>query len=117
MQVTMVMAWQPGSPAEAHLIRFTAVLDAQGHFDRAAWLADPQPWPAERHRPDAPIRHGDVIHDEEGWSLRLTPGEGIDPEAAPHRLLNLEGGLRPGEVVSLCAPNGVTTAWRVVSIG
>lgn len=117
MQVTMVTAWEPGGAGGEQRIRFTAALDSQGQLDLAAWLADSQPWPAERHCPDAPIRHGDVVHDEDGWSLRLSPGEGIDPEAAPHRILNHSGGFRPGEVVTLRAPNGVATAWRVVGIG
>jgi len=118
VQVTMIRAWEPGAEApETQRICFTAVLDAQAQPDQAAWLADPAPWPAERHRADAPPRSGDVVHDEDGWGLRLTPGEGIDPEAAVHRLLNHEGGFRPGEVVTLRAPNGVASAWRIVSVG
>jgi len=117
VQVTMVKAWEPGANEAEQRVVFTAVLDPQGQLDAAAWLADPDIWPAERHRPDEPARTGDVVHDEDGWGLRFTRGPDIDPEAAQHRILNHEGGFRPGEVVTLRAPNGVTSAWRVVGIG
>jgi len=116
VNVMLVMAWEPGGAAGEQRIRFTSVLDKQGQLDLPAWNADPEPWPAEHNRLDAPVRHGDVVHDEDGWALRLSAGEGIDPEAALHRFLNHERGFRPGEVVTLSAQNGVTTAWRVVGI-
>jgi hypothetical protein len=119
VQVTIVRAWAPGTPegAEAHRITFTAVLDAQAQPDGAAWLADPAPWPALREVPGAPPRQGDVVHDDDGWALRFFRGAEPDPDAPPHRILNLEGGLRPGEVVTIRAPDGAEAAWRVVGIG
>jgi len=119
VQVTMVRTWAPGAPGdvEDHRIVFTAIIDAQAQPDVAAWLADPDPWPAERQAPGRPLRQGDVAHDEDGWSLRFPRDPTTDPDTSPHRIFTHDGGFRPGEVVTLHAPNGEDTAWRVVGIG
>ena len=117
-QVTMVRAWVPGMlpGAESQRIVFTVVLDAQGQPDAAAWQADPAVWPARFERPDRPPRLGDLQHDGTGWWLAFATGDGKDPEAAPWRLMNHGGGFRPGEVVSLRAPDGAEAAWRIVGV-
>ncbi|WP_372624623.1 hypothetical protein [Falsiroseomonas sp.] len=124
--VTLARAWDPADPVEeAGQVEFAVVLDPHGHPDLQAWLDDPDPWPARRLPAagpppgddvgPAPLK-GDVAHDEEGWHLRFFDEEGRDPDAPGHRLLNISGGLRPGEVLTLRAPDGAETAWRVVGV-
>jgi hypothetical protein len=117
--VTLARAWAPGDPPgdEAGRIEFAIALDPQGHPDLQAWLEDPDPWPARRIRPGAPIQPGDVVHDEAGWQLRFFAGQGTDPDAPAHRICHIDGGLRPGEVLTLRAPDGEEAAWRVVGVG
>ena len=117
-QVTLARAWEPGAQhAEGQdIIEFTVALDAGDMPDVQAWLDDPDPWPATRRRPDAPPQPGDVAHDEDGWQLRFFIGAPNDPDVPVHRLCNLNGGLRPGEVLTVRHPDGVDSAWRVVGV-
>ncbi len=116
-QVTLVKAWEPGAEGAAgERIEFGAVLDANNMPDAEAWLQDPDPWPATRHRPGRPPLRGDVAHDEDGWQLRFFSGHADDPDPPAHRLCHLGGGLRPGEVLTLRDPNGREGAWRVVGV-
>jgi hypothetical protein len=115
--VTLARAWEPAEHGEATgRIEFAAVLDPQGHPDTQAWLDDPAPWPARRIRPGAPTQDGDVAHDEEGWQLRFFAPGGMDPDVPVHRICHIGGGLRPGEVLTLRAPDGEEAAWRVVGV-
>lgn len=115
--VTLARAWDAAEPAEeAGLIEFAVALDPQGQPDFQAWLDDPSPWPARRERPGAPAEAGDVAHDEEGWQLRFFTAGATDPDAPAHRICHLSGGLRPGEVLTLRAPDGEEAAWRVVGV-
>ena len=115
--VTLARAWDPGERQdEDGLIEFAIALDNQGHPDPQAWLDDPTPWSARRHRPGMPPQSGDVAHDEEGWQLRFFAEGGKDPDTPAHRLCHMQGGLRPGEVLSLRAPDGAEVAWRVVGV-
>ncbi|MGX9964274.1 hypothetical protein ACVFYP_13170 [Roseomonas sp. F4] len=119
VEVTLVMTWSPAEPQghEGHRIIFSVALDAQGEPDPAAYLADPAPWPARREAPEAPPLFGDVVHEEEGWALRLAvPGESLD-EAPLFRLQGLSGWLRPGSIVTIKEPDGSAAAWRVVAVG
>jgi len=110
-----------------HRRRFTAAdkLRVLAETDRAADTGGISAIPrreglyssALRETPDAPPRQGDVVHDDDCWALRFFRGAEPDPDAPPHRILNLEGGLRPGEVVIIRAPNGTEAAWRVVGVG
>ncbi|WP_270936826.1 hypothetical protein [Falsiroseomonas oryzae] len=113
--VTLARAWEPGDAAsETGRIDFAIALDPQGHPDVQAWLDDPAPWPAVRVRPDGPPQQGDVAHDEEGWQIRFFTEE--DRDTPPHRICHIDGGLRPGEVLTLRAPDGEEAAWRVVGV-
>jgi len=114
--VTLARAWDPGDVAETGRIEFTAVLDAQRVPDAAAWLADSTVWPARRYDPQQPPEHGDVAHDEEGWQLRFRSGAAPDPDGPAWRLQHVEAGLRPGEVLTLCSPEGEKSSWRVVGV-
>jgi hypothetical protein len=115
--VTLARAWDAGERAEeAGLIEFAVALDPHGHPDVQAWLDDPAPWPASLRRPGAPPLTGDVAHDEESWQLRFFTADNRDPEAPGHRICHIGGGLRPGEVLTLRAPDGQETAWRVVGV-
>lgn len=120
--VTLAPAWVPGDPLGNHLrdqaglIEFEMALDPHGHPDLRAWIDAPSPWPARRLRPGAPEEPGDVVHDEEGWQLRFFAEAGADRDVPVHRIRNLLGGLRPGEVLTLRAPDGAETAWRVVDV-
>jgi hypothetical protein len=118
VEVTVVMAWSPGAPGgdSDHRIVFSVALDAQGQPDGAAWLADPAPWPARRDGPGQSALAGDVVHDEDGWSLRFYRDPAAAPDAPVHRLLH-RGAPRPGEMLTIRDPEGVETAWRVVGIG
>lgn len=116
--VTLARAWEPGEPAaEAGTIEFAIALDPHGHPDVQAWLDDPSPWPARRIRRGGPDELGDVAHDEEGWQLRFFAPGGKDPDTPVHRLCHIDGGLRPGEVLTLRAPEGEEASWRVVGVG
>jgi hypothetical protein len=117
VMVTLARAWDPADAAgQAGQVAFAIVLDKQGHPDLQAWLDDPDPWPASRLGADAAAETGDVVHDEEGWQLRFF-GEGSkDPDMPGYRLLNIAGGLRPGEMLTLRGPDGAETSWRVVGV-
>ena len=115
--VTLAPAWEPAEHVEERgRIEFAAVLDPQGHPDTQAWLEDPEPWPARRIRAGSATQDGDVAHDEEGWQLRFFASGGSDPDVPVHRICHIDGGLRPGEVLTLQAPNGEEAAWRVVGV-
>jgi len=111
--VTLSRAWNPGDTAQdGAVIAFAAVVDAHGLPERAAWLADPAPWPARFSRAGTEPQDGDVLLDEESWALRFRR----EADAPVWRLRNLEPGLRPGEVLTLEDPQGGESAWRVVGL-
>ncbi len=110
--VTLALAWHAGEEAAEGRLVLEIALDARGHPDQAARRADPAPWPALFARPGATEEAGDVTLDADGWLLRFP----ADPDGAPFRLRSLEGGFRPGEVVTLAGPDGAETAWRVVGV-
>ena len=115
--VTLARAFDAGERAEeAGRIEFAMALDPQGHPDVQAWLDDPAPWPARRIRPGAAEQAGDVAHDEDGWQLRFFTDAGRERDVPVHRICHIEGGLRPGEVLTLHAPDGEQAAWRVVEV-
>jgi hypothetical protein len=115
--VMLARAWDPaGLAQDAGRIEFDIALDPHGHPDPQARLADAASWPARHLRPDAPPETGDVVLDEDGWQLRFSGGAGHEREGPVHRLGNLAGGLRPGEVLTLRAPGGEEVAWRVVEV-
>jgi hypothetical protein len=115
--VSLARAWDPGeAAAEPGRIAFDVALDPQGHPDVQAWLDDPAPWPAERQYPDGVLEPGDVAHDEDGWQLRFFAPGTKDPDSPTHRICHLSGGLRPGEVLTLRAPDGGEASWRVVGV-
>lgn len=113
MTVTLAPAGGLGDAAAEGRLMLEVALDARGHPDAAARRADPLPWPARRTMPGTAEEAGDVALDADGWLLRFP----ADPDGAPFRLRGLEGGLRPGEVVTLAGPDGAETAWRVVGLG
>ncbi|MGG5820149.1 hypothetical protein [Falsiroseomonas sp. HW251] len=114
--VTLARAWDPADTAGAPgRIEFAIALDAQGAPDLRAWFEDPKVWPATRWTDGAEPETGDVAHDDEGWQLRFFSGA-RDPDAPAHRLLHAEAGLRPGAVLTLVAPEGQETTWRVVGV-
>jgi hypothetical protein len=120
-RVDLVLATGPGFPQGSPERRYVleVMLTPGGMLDEAAWQADPAPWSARRHWP-GDDRQGDVQLDpDSGWSLRLDPAEGPDPEAhnAPlHAMLRNVGQLRPGEYVTIRETNGVEYAYRVVNV-
>lgn len=115
--VTLARAFDAGEQAdEAGRIEFAIALDPQGHPDAEAWVNDPAPWPARRLRPGAAEQAGDVAHDDEGWQLRFFADAGEERDVPVHRIQHIEGGLRPGEVLTLRAPDGEEAAWRVVDV-
>ena len=120
--VTLAPAWGAADPLadqlrdQAGLIEFDMALDPHGHPDLQAWLEAAVPWTARRLVPGAPGEQGDVVHDEEGWQLRFFAEAGADRDVPVHRIRNMLGGLRPGEVLTLRAPDGAETAWRVVDV-
>jgi len=118
VEVTLVRTWSPAEPEgdARNRIVFAMALDAQGTPDEQAWLDDPAAWPARLEAPGADPVQGDVAHDEEGWSLRF-PRDGTSlAEASLHRIMGGPGWLRPGEVVTIRAPDGTGAAWRVVAV-
>jgi len=117
-KVTLVMAAGPGFPGGSpeHRYELEVLLDPAGHLDPAAWLADPNPWPARRHWPGEPTREGDVQHDPEtGWSLRFFPAPGEAGDAPLHEVIRGAALMRPGEYLSIREPDGVEYSYRIVS--
>lgn len=115
--VALARAFDAGERIEqAGRIEFAIALDPHGHPDAQAWLDDPAPWPARRIGPGAADQPGDVARDEDGWQLRFFGDAGRERDVPAHRLRHIEGGLRPGEVLTLRAPDGEETAWRVVEV-
>jgi hypothetical protein len=119
-KVTLVLASGPGFPNGDPECRYEieVTLDSTGRLDRAAWYADPNPWPAKRHWRDEWPRDGDVQLDEEtgAWSLRFFPKPGEAGEAPPHELLMRSNvPMRPGEYLSIREPDGKEFAFRIVS--
>lgn len=114
--VTLARIDEPGAPADgAERIELAIALDSRGQPDARAWLDDPAPWPLRRIRQGSAERPGDIAHDADGWQLRFFEA-GHETDVPVHRLRNIEGGLRPGAVLTLSAPGGEETAWRVVGI-
>ncbi|HEY4254537.1 MAG TPA: hypothetical protein VGM87_25265 [Roseomonas sp.] len=120
--VTVILAMGPGpgfpagSPEHRYVLRLA--LDAEGRPDMAAWATDPAPWPAQRIRPGAPIRAGDVQHDPDaGWSLRFF-GDAEDRADVPSvPLLAPDGGaIRPGSYITLIEPGDAPRDYRVVGV-
>jgi hypothetical protein len=114
--VTLVLAGGPGFPngSADHRYEIDVALDSTGQLDLAAWQADPEPWPVRRFMLGEAMRSGDVQHDAEtGWSLRLDPSDDNPEQTEP---LVSAGVLRPGEHLTLRAPDGRDYAWRVVSV-
>jgi len=114
--VTLVRAWDPAGPERGGRIEFAIALDPHGHPDAQAWLDDPAVWPALRFDGAGASQPGDVAHDEDGWQLRFFQSDGPDPDMPVHRLCHIEGGLRPGEVLTLRGPDGEDASWRVVGV-
>jgi hypothetical protein len=115
--VTLARAWDAGERVEqAGQVAFAMALDAQGRPDVQAWFDDPDPWPATRSVPGQPPEAGDVGHDEEGWVLRFFAGDGPASEVPPHRVVDASGPFRPGEILTLRAPDGTDAAWRIVDV-
>ena len=115
--VTLARAWDAAQPFGGDgQIEFAIVLDPHGQPDVDAWLGDPTPWPARRLRPGKPALPGDVAHDDDGWQLRFFPDGRDDPDLPGHRLRNLPPGFRPGEILTLVAPDGEQGAWRIVNV-
>jgi hypothetical protein len=116
VRVTLARLWEPGAAAdENERIELSIALDRSGQPDVRAWLDDPSPWPLRWIRHGTVEQPGDVAHDEDGWQLRFFE-DAQDTDVPVHRIHNIEGGLRPGEVLTLSAPDGSESAWRVVGV-
>lgn len=115
--VTLVLANGPGFPLGSadHRYELSVALTPGGQLDVAAWLADPEPWPATRYRPGEAPRPGDVQWDEEGgWSLRIF-AQGSSADAPLQAQIRNAGQLRPGEYLTIQDQGGPEFSWRVVS--
>jgi len=111
--VTALLAQGPGFPAgdTAQGLDLHLALTPDGRLDPVLYQHDPRPWRARRFYPDRADWHGEVVHEDELWTLRGAP-------AADGPLWFLEASdLRPGAMFVLRRPDGETLLFRVVSIG
>jgi hypothetical protein len=119
--VTLALVSGPGLPPGEHpdcRISLHAVLDGGGRLDEAAWAEQGEPWPARWLPPDEAPQQGDLHFDEDGggWILRFWR-EGAAPWDAPRWRLGAGGEhLRPGEYLTVFAPNGGEWGYRVVGV-
>jgi len=110
--VTCLLAQGPGSPIgdTAQGVELLLALTPDGRLDADAFLADPRPWRARRFRPDRDDWHGELVLEDETWTLRGDP-------SADGPLWFLEATrLRPGEYLLLRRPDGERLTFRVVGI-
>jgi hypothetical protein len=110
-RVVMLLAMGPGRPRgdTADRLELELALTRQGQLDEQAWDPD-APWPMLRTLPDGRTLSGSVIRVGGGWALRSDRHE-------DEPLWDLSGRLfRPGEYVTLRAPDGRVMVFRVVGI-
>ena len=110
--VTALLAQAPGFPTgdTTQGVELLLALTPDGHLDPEIYLADPRPWRARRFRPDREDWHGELVLEEETWTLRGDP-------AADGPLWFLEtDGLRPGAYLVLHRPDGESLSFRIVSV-
>jgi len=115
----LALAAGPGFPegSPEHRYEVALALDATGRPDAAAWLTDPQPWPARRLEPGRAPLSGDVQHDpDHGWSVRLFGAASDGPDAPEIRLDFGADPVRPGGHVTVTEPDGTASSYRVVGI-
>jgi hypothetical protein len=118
--VTLALAAGPGFPqgSPEHRYEIDLALDAGGHPDAAAWVADPAPWRARRTTPGAEPVAGDVQHDpDHGWSIRFFGAAAEGPDAPETRFDCGAEPVRPGEHVTVTEPDGAAFVYRVVAVG
>lgn len=110
--VTALLAQGPGQPEgdTAQGLELHLGLTADGRIDPEAYLADPRPWTARRFRPGRPDWHGELVRDEEIWTLRGTPVEDGPLWVAEMRTLH------PGDYISIRRPDGESLIFRVVGV-
>jgi hypothetical protein len=92
---------------------FVAPLDAQGHFDATAWHKAKGRCVVRRFWVGADDETGLLIHTRgKRWAFSYAPGEDDDePIFKFDRHV-----MKPGEYVSITEHDGVTRAFRVVSV-
>ena len=97
-----------GSPSRAYLLRLP--LTAAGEIDDAALTASPKAAFVRRYWPDQPDCSGLVRRNAAGWSLDYGDGSG-----ALRGYLD-QGRIETGGVVQIVGLDGVSKAFRVVSV-
>lgn len=118
--VTLALTSGPGLAPGEHpecRIAFRGVLDGTRRLDIEAWTEQGAPWPARWLPLGEPPQAGDLHHDpDEGWILRFWP-EGANAADSPRwRLGAGSEQLRPGEYVTVFAPDGGEWAYRIVGV-
>lgn len=117
--ITLVLAWGPGLPEGGpdHRYEMRVALDAQGALDRAAWQADPDPWPVRRAWPGEAERAGEVLLDPDaGWTLRFSRPDQPDADAPLHDVTRAPESLRPGAYLTIREPDGAEYGYRIVGV-
>lgn len=117
--VLLALAVGPGFPQGSadHRYEIELALDAAGHPDAAAWLAEPEPWRARRTIPGAVPLQGDVQFDaDHGWSIRFFGSAADGPDAPEARFDCGTEPMRPGAYVTVTEPDGAEFAYRVVGV-
>lgn len=111
-RVTALLAQGPGLPAGDldQGLELRLGLTADARIDPEAYLADPRPWTARRFRPERQDWHGEVVRDDEAWTLRGTP-----VEDGPLWFLDMRS-LHPGDYLTLQRPDGEQFVFRIVGV-
>lgn len=111
-RVTALLAQGPGQPEGdiAQGLELCLGLTADGRIDPDAYLADPRSWAARRFRPARPDWHGELIRDDEAWTLRGTPAED-----GPLWFIDVRT-LHPGNYLTLRRPDGEEFVFRIVGV-
>jgi hypothetical protein len=111
-RVTALLAQGPGQPEGdiSQGLELRLGLTADARIDPETYFIDPRPWTARRFRPERPDWHGELVREDEAWTLRGAPAED-----GPVWFLEVRH-FHPGDYLTLRRPDGEPFVFRVVGV-